>query len=137
MNDSAEQKGLLLYENIVYLHHPLHQAVRQMIEAGTIGRVRELRTSFGFMLSAKEGFRTRADQGGGAFLDQARYPLSAAQYFLSGTAYRFTGRAFFRNGLNVAMNASALTDRNERFSFSIGFEQPYACWYEIVGEKGS
>ena len=132
----AERKRLLLYENIMYLHHPLHREVKRLIAAGAIGRVRELRTSFGFMLSDKEGFRTRADQGGGAFWDQARYPLSAALFFLAGAAYMFTGQALFRNGLNVAMNANALTDCDERFSFSIGFEQPYACWYEIVGETG-
>jgi dTDP-3,4-didehydro-2,6-dideoxy-alpha-D-glucose 3-reductase len=136
MTQSAGQKGLLLYENIMYLHHPLHQAVRNIIAAGTIGRVTGLRTSFGFMHSATDGFRMRTDQGGGAFFDQARYPLSAALFFLAGSRYRFKGEAFFRNGLNVAMNASALTDCNETFSFSIGFEQPYECWYEIIGEKG-
>lgn len=133
----ADQKGLLLYENIMYLHHPLHAEVKRLITAGAIGRVRAFRTTFGFTLSDAGGFRTRTDQGGGAFFDQARYPLSAARFFLSGTEYQFTGQAFFRNGLNVAMNASALTDRDERFSFSTGFEQPYECWYELVGEKGS
>jgi len=136
MTEYAAHKDLLLYENMVYLHHPLHSIVRRMVADGAIGRVRELRTSFGFMLGDARGFRTNADQGGGAFFDQARYPLSAALFFLAGNAYEFTGRAFFRNRLNIAMEASALTDQNERFSFSLGFEQPYACWYEIVGEQG-
>ncbi len=136
MTAYAEQQGLLLYENIMYLHHPLHREVRQLVAAGTIGKVWELRTSFGFVLPDTGGFRTKADQGGGVFYDQVRYPLSAALFFLAGTAYRFKGRAYFRNGLNVALNASALTDRDESLSFSIGFEQPYECWYELVGEKG-
>ncbi len=132
----AGQKGLLLYENIMYLHHPQHRMVKDMIASGVIGKIRELRTSFGFLLQDREGFRMKPAEGGGAFLDQARYPLSAALFFLEGSDYRFNGRAFFRNGLNVAMTASAVTDRKERFLFSIGFEQQYECWYEIVGEQG-
>ena len=132
----AEQRGLLLYENIVYLHHPLHCAVKQMVACGTIGNVTELRTSFGFVIKESGGFRTNAGEGGGAFFDQARYPLSAALFFLAGITYQFRGQAFFRNGMNVAMAARALTDRNESLTFSIGFEQSYACWYEIIGEKG-
>lgn len=137
LTDYAERKGLLLYENIMYLHHPQHRIVRDMIASGVIGRVRELKTCFGFTLTDHGGFRMKTDQGGGAFLDQARYPLSAALFFLEGTGFRFHGQAFFRNGLNVAMHAEALTDRNERFQFVIGFEQEYACWYEITGEQGS
>jgi len=137
MTEYAEQKKLLLCENIMYLHHPRHQIVKNMIASGAIGTVTELRTSFGFMLRDREGFRMTADEGGGSFLDQARYPLSAALFFLAGAAYRFEGRSFFRSGLNVAMKATALTDCNERFTFSIGFEQQYECWYEIIGEKGT
>lgn len=136
MTGYAEQKGLLLYENIVYLHHPLHRAVREIVAAGRIGRIRELRTAFGFIAKDSDGFRMKADQGGGAFFDQVRYPVSAAQYFLAGTVYQFKGQAFFRNGLNVSMRVRAVTDHNEQFLFSIGFEQPYECWYEIVGENG-
>jgi predicted dehydrogenase len=137
MTGYAEQKGLLLYENIMYLHHPQHRIIKTMIASGAIGRVRELRTVFSFTLQDKEGFRTNAQQGGGAFLDLARYPLSAALFFLKGAQYRFNGRAYFRSGLNVAMEANVLTERDERLIFSIGFEQPYECWYEIVGEKGT
>ena len=137
MTGYAEVKGLLLYENIVYLHHPRHQAVKNMIAAGTIGVITELRTSFGFMLKDCGGFRMKTGQGGGAFLDQARYPLSAALFFLTGAAYRFDGRALFRNGLNVAMRVNARTDCDEHFTFSIGFEQDYECWYELVGERGT
>lgn len=133
----AERKGLLLYENIMYLHHPRHRIVRDMVASGSIGALRELRTSFGLLLRNHDGFRMNAGQGGGAFLDLARYPLSAALFFLDGPLHQFEGRAFFRDGLNVAINATALTDRDERFTFSIGFEQQYECWYEIIGEKGT
>jgi len=132
----AEQKGLLLYENIMYLHHPQHHLIKKMIAANCIGKVRSLRTGFAFPLSDRNNFRMKTEQGGGAFLDQARYPLSAALFFLNGATYSFKGHSFFRGDLNVGMNACAVTDAGEVFSCSIGFEQQYECWYEIIGEQG-
>jgi predicted dehydrogenase len=136
MADSAARGGLLLYENIMYLHHPRHRKVRELIEAGAIGAVRSVRAAFGFRLAGHEGFRRRPEQGGGSFHDLARYPVSTALHFLQGRDYRFSGYSYFRRGLNVAMSARAVTSAGETFSFSIGFEQEYECWYEIAGDKG-
>lgn len=132
----AEQKGLLACESMAYLHHPQQAAARDLIAGGVIGTVRMLRTAYGFTLTAQEDFRLHAEQGGGAFHDLARYPLSAALFFLQGRISAFRGHALCREGLNIAMDASAVTSAGERLVLSIGFAQSYECWYEIVGDKG-
>jgi predicted dehydrogenase len=136
MLSHAEKRGLLLYENIMYVHHPQHRKVRELIAAGAIGTIRALRAGFGFRLE-QDGFRLKADQGGGAFHDLARYPLSAALQFLRGERYRFTGYSLMRGDLNVGMSACAITGAGELVTFSIGFEQQYECWYELLGDRGS
>lgn len=132
----ARSGKLLLYENMMYLHHPQHRLVRDMIDRGTIGKVVSLRTAFGFHLPASRGFRLDPDRGGGAFHDLIRYPLSTALYFLKGPEYRFSGYSSMRGALNVGMTACAATSEGENFSFTIGFEQQYECWYELVGDRG-
>ena len=136
MTSRARRKGLLLYENMMYQHHPQHQLVRDIINAGTIGKVVSLRAAFGFHLPVNHGFRRDPDQGGGSFHDLIRYPLSTALYFLKGRSYRFTGYSWMRGALNVGMTACAATSEGEGFSFTIGFEQQYECWYEIIGDRG-
>jgi NDP-hexose-3-ketoreductase len=120
----------------MYLHHPQHRIIKEIIAADAIGEIRSLSAAFAFQLTMKDNFRSKPDHGGGAFYDQASYPLSAALFFLEGTSYKFRGKSFFRGGLNIGMQAHALTDRNENLAFSIGFEQQYECWYELAGEKG-
>jgi predicted dehydrogenase len=135
MTAYAGQRGLLLSENIMYLHHPLHAEARRIVARGDIGRLKAMRSSFGFFL-ADPGFRLSVLPGGGAFHDQARYPLSAALFHLHGEFVRFTGHALFRNGVNVGLNACGITSAGESMYFSMGFEQQYECWYELIGDRG-
>ena len=132
----AERRGLLLLENLAYLHHPQHAIVRNLIAEGAIGTVRMLRTAFGFSLATDANFRRSPERGGGAFHDIARYPLSAALFFLQGPPASFRGHALFRNGLNIAMQASAITAAGQRLQLSFGFDQHYECWYELAGDRG-
>ena len=132
----AGERGVLLYENLMYLHHPQHAAVKGLIDAGRIGRLRSLRSVFAFPVPAAGNFRLDPERGGGAFHDLARYPLSTALHFLQGDSYRFRGFALDRSGLNVAMHGTALTSAGEVFTFSIAFGQQYESYYEIIGELG-
>lgn len=136
MLDEADRYGVLLYENLMYLQHPQHAAVKRCLEAGRIGRVTAFRTVFGFPEPPAGNFRLDPAMGGGAFHDLNRYPLSAALYFLQGEIYRFRGISFARGRLNLAMHGVASTSADEAFSFSIAFGQQYESYYEIIGEHG-
>lgn len=133
---AAEKRGVLLYENLMCLHHPQHAAVKRYIEQGHIGRITSFRTSFGFPHPPSGDFRLDPAAGGGAFHDLNRYPLSAATYFLQGDEYRFYGISIDRERLNLAKHGVAATSAGEAFSFSIAFGQQYESYYEIVGELG-
>lgn len=136
MLSAAGKRGVLLYENLMYLQHPQHAAVKRCIEQGHIGRITSFRTAFGFPAPPAGNFRLDPAMGGGAFHDLNRYPLSAASYFLQGDAYRFRGISIDRERLNMAMHGVAATSADEAFSFSIAFGQQYESYYEIIGELG-
>lgn len=136
MLSCAEERGLLLYENLMYLQHPQHAMVKEIVSRGEIGRLVTLRSVFGFPLPAGENFRCDPRQGGGAFHDLARYPLGTALYFLQGEEYRFRGFAVERHGLNVGMHGVARTSADETFTFTMAFGQQYESYYEIIGEQG-
>lgn len=136
MLSAAEKRGVLLYENLMYLQHPQHAAVKRCIEQGHIGRITGFRTAFGFPVPPAGNFRLDPAMGGGAFHDLNRYPLSAATYFLQGDEYRFYGISSDREQLNLSMHGVAATSADEAFSFSIAFGQQYESYYEIIGELG-
>jgi predicted dehydrogenase len=132
----AEENGRLLYENIMFLHHPQHRLVHEIILAGTIGPIKQLRANFCFNHARPDDFRLNPAQGGGSFHDQARYPLAAALYHLQGALGEFHGVTRYHNGLDMAVSGSAITTAHELFTFTIAFDQPYEAGYEIIGEQG-
>lgn len=137
MLEAADRCGRLLYENLMYLRHPQHAAVKTLIEAGHIGRLLSLRSEFAFPGPAAGDFRLDPAMGGGAFHDMNRYPLSAALYFLTGKLHRFIrGGAQVRKGLNRSLWAESQTDSGEEFSFQVAFGQHYRSFYEISGARG-
>ncbi|MFA7403180.1 MAG: Gfo/Idh/MocA family oxidoreductase [Pelobacteraceae bacterium] len=138
MLDAADRNGKLLYENLMYLQHPQHEAVRAIISSGRIGRVRSLRSEFAFPGPADGDFRLDAAMGGGAFHDLNRYPLSAALFFLEGKDHRFVrGSTEVRDGLTISLQAESGTEAGESFSFLVSFGQQYRSFYEITGERGN
>jgi predicted dehydrogenase len=136
MLSAAERSGRLLYENLMFLHHPQHAVVKELLDSGRIGRIVALRSCFGFPFPKNSDFRLDPLQGGGAFHDLARYPLGTARYFLETPPKRFRGHALYRDGLNTALQGTAVTRGEELFSFSMVFGQQYESYYEIVGETG-
>jgi NDP-hexose-3-ketoreductase len=137
MTGRAEERALLLYENMMYLHHPQHALIRNIVLSGKVGAIKILRAAYGFNLADKTNFRMNPQEGGGAFYDLLRYPVSTAQYFLDDDLEDCTGYALLRKGLVVGMHGSARMQGNTVFAFSVGFEQQYESYYEIVGERGS
>jgi predicted dehydrogenase len=136
MTDCAEKHGLLLFENLMFLYHPQHAAVKYILENGNIGRLLELKAVFGIPELQAGNFRLDPDAGGGAFHDMARYPIATALYFLGGGNYSFKGFAFDKGRLNVSVCCSALTSNNELFTCSMRFGQEYECYYELIGSGG-
>lgn len=137
MHDVAARHERLLYENLMYLQHPQHTAIKKLAASGHLGRLRSLRATFTIPALPAKNFRNDPSCGGGTFHDQIRYPLSAALYFFSGENYIFQGRSHYDGELLTAMHGTGVTERKEIFHFSIGFGLPYQSTYELIGERGS
>jgi len=137
MLSAAARNGRLLFENLMYLQHPQHAIIKSILAAGRIGTVTGLHCEFTFPGPAPGTFRLDPRQGGGAFHDLNRYPLSAADYFLQGSiADMVRCDADWRDGMIMALAVEARTTEDERFSFTIAFGRPYRSFYEIMGTGG-
>jgi NDP-hexose-3-ketoreductase len=138
MLDAATRNGVLLYENLMYLQHPQHGRIREMLAAGRVGAVTGLNCEFTIPGPAPGNFRLDPQQGGGAFHDLNRYPLSAAGYFLRGELRNIVRCDIVKQDeMVMSMTTEAYTTANERFSFVIAFGQPYRSFYEFSGTHGS
>jgi predicted dehydrogenase len=81
MFDAAQRSGCVLAEAFMYRSHPLIHAVMGAIDAGKIGRVRLIRTSFCFRVwKTENNIRFDAKLAGGALMDIGCYCVNFSRF---------------------------------------------------------
>ncbi|MEU5581776.1 Gfo/Idh/MocA family oxidoreductase [Streptomyces huasconensis] len=134
----ARAGGLVLSENVLFVHHARHRAVRQLIEDGAIGEVRAFHAAFTVPRPPDEDIRHRAELGGGALGDMGVYPVRAAQHLL-GDDLRVAGAVLHTApGSEVETSGAALlrTPAGVSVHCTFGMEHSYRSFYEVWGERG-
>lgn len=133
----AEEKGLALYENYAFGLHRQIAKIRELLEEGTIGELRLIRTAFGFPYRSAEDFRYDKKMGGGALLDCGGYALKAVQLFTGGGLHVVMSALHHTDRHDVDMYGSAvLTDQNSvEAQIAFGMDNSYKCELEIWGSR--
>ncbi|MCX5443945.1 Gfo/Idh/MocA family protein [Streptomyces nigrescens] len=132
----AEDRDLVLRENFMFLHHPQHDAVADLIAEGRLGGLRSFRGAFCFPPLPTEDIRYVPGLGGGALLDAGVYPLRAAAMLL-GPGLRVAGataRVRQSDGLDLSGQALLVSPSGVLASVEFGFEHAYGSSYSLWGE---
>ncbi|GAA0322564.1 Gfo/Idh/MocA family oxidoreductase [Actinoallomurus spadix] len=135
---AGRARGLVVQENLMFLHHPQHTAVQKMVDDGRIGELRAFTASMGIPRRAGEDIRLRSELGGGALLDVGVYPVRAAQLFL-GPHLDVRGAALRHDAsYGVDVGGAALLARADGVTaeLSFGFGMSYRNMYALWGEDG-
>lgn len=132
----AEERGLVLKENAMFLHHSQHAAVDRFVAEGAIGTLRGFTGAFTVPPLPAPNIRNHADLGGGALLDVAIYPVRAALRFL-GPALQVVGATLREDG-GVVRSGSALlvTPEGVWAQVTFGMEHAYRTDYTLTGSRG-
>ncbi|MEU9001578.1 Gfo/Idh/MocA family oxidoreductase [Streptomyces sp. NPDC048551] len=135
----AEERGLVLRENFMFLHHAQHAAAARLLADGALGELRSFEAAFTIPALPPDDIRHRADLGGGALLDVGVYPLRIAQFFLGAAlevvGAELTGRpehAVERGGSVVLRSPAGVEAR-----LAFGMEHAYRSAYALHGSGGS
>ncbi len=79
----AKEKGLVMAEAMTIYHMPLYKKLREILDAGTLGKVNLLTMNFGSFKEYDENNRFfNRNLAGGAMLDIGVYALSFVRWFL-------------------------------------------------------
>ncbi|GGJ51482.1 Gfo/Idh/MocA family protein [Streptomyces brasiliensis] len=133
----ARERGLLLMEGFMFLHHSQHARVRRLVADGLIGEVQLFFAEFGIPLRP-------APQPGGAparastLPEVAAYPLRAAQLFL-GPGLRVAGaqeRPAGAHGPSPAGSALLVAPDGRAAQLAYGVEHAYLSGYGLWGSEG-
>ncbi|MFH7340437.1 Gfo/Idh/MocA family protein [Streptomyces sp. KHY 26] len=135
----AAGRGLVLMENVMFVHHRRHRAVQRLVADGAIGEVRAFHAAFTIPPLPDGDIRYDPDLGGGALADVGIYPLRAALHFL-GPGLRVSGARLTRGaGRRVETSGAALlsTPGTATAQITFGMEHAYRSAYELWGSEGS
>jgi xylose dehydrogenase (NAD/NADP) len=79
MFEAARRHGVYLVEGYPYRAQPQTLKLRELLDAGTLGRVQLIQASFGFIMSNEANIRLNPALAGGALMDAGVYPVSLAR----------------------------------------------------------
>jgi predicted dehydrogenase len=135
--EQARAAGRTLMENIAFLLHGQHRAVRAVQDAEQLGELRVFSSAFGIPPLRPGNIRYRPELGGGALLDVGFYPLRAAQLFL-GPDLRVIGAELRTGaaGVDVAGSVLLAAPGGASVQLSFGFEHFYRNEYELWCSAG-
>jgi xylose dehydrogenase (NAD/NADP) len=149
--DAAERTGFLLSEAFMYRHNPQTRRVVELVEAGAIGELRLIRSTFSYGLYDEDNIRLRADVEGGALMDVGCYNVSwsrllggepervwgEAWYGPSGTDWVFAGTLRFPGDVIATFDCgTAMTERDELEAIgsegSLFLDDPFHCNVPVI-----
>jgi len=134
MFDAARRNGVHVVEGYPYRAQPQTRRMRELLDAGAIGRVQFVQASFGFPLTDPSNIRMNPALGGGALMDAGSYPVSlvrmiagerptrvqsTARWAETGVDRTLAGTLEFASGLLAQITCSFATARNRR-AFIVG-----------------
>jgi NDP-hexose-3-ketoreductase len=135
----GERAGLGVLECTMFRDHPQFQRIERIVATGGVGRVRSVSARFGFPHLPPTDFRYQLDMGGGALLDAAFYPISAARLLLPGPL-RVVGSLVFKEApyeVDTRGGAFLAGPGGVTAFLEWGFGMAYRNEVEIWGEDGT
>ncbi|MFF5448594.1 Gfo/Idh/MocA family protein [Streptomyces sp. NPDC012888] len=136
--ERARALGLVLRENVMFVHHGQHAVVRRLLADGAIGEPRSLHAAFTVPAPADGDIRYDPGLGGGCLADIGLYPVRAAVHLL-GPELDVAGAVLSSApGRRVETSGAALLRRADGVvaQLSFGMEHAYRSRYEVWGSEG-
>lgn len=133
----AEEKGLAVHENYMFLYHSQLAYIKKLIANGELGEIRLYRMSFGFPKRGEGDFRYNRELGGGALLDCGGYPVRLALELLGDTARVTQAKLVQPAGYEVDLFGNAVLENDDGLcaQVSFGMDNAYQCQLEVWGSK--
>jgi D-xylose 1-dehydrogenase (NADP+, D-xylono-1,5-lactone-forming) len=137
MVDHCRKCGVVLMEAFMWRHQPRSLALRQMVQDGSLGELRLIRSSFSFPIEPGD-WRLDPARGGGALWDVGCYGVNTARFFAGEEPSRCRSIAHFGpSGVDLSLAALLEFPNGVLASIDCSFEQPFRCHYELSGTRGS
>ena len=128
-----------LWEAFVFPFHPQTDRVRELIAAGTIGELREIRSSFHFRLDDEQDVRMLLELAGGSVQDVGCYPIRLARLLFDAEPdleRTVAGARWARTGVDEECWGAFAFPDDRRLVLSCGFRAEDDTSTTLLGTHG-
>ncbi len=104
---AARRRGVTLVEAFPYRSQPHTIKLKELVDAGTIGRIVSIQAAFGFTVADAENVRFDPELAGGALMDAGTYPVSLVRQLAGARPIRVYASALWHaRGVDQTLIAS-------------------------------
>ena len=134
----ARKKNLVLQENYMFQYHAQLADIEKIIASGELGKLRLVRTSFGFPRRAGGDFRYVKELGGGTMLDNGGYTIKLINRLLGRSTRLVASRLDYdeETGVDIFGTAEFMNADGVLAQAAFGMDCQYQCSLELWGSKG-
>ena len=134
----AGSMGLVIQENYMFQYHAQLADIEKIIASGELGKLRLVRTSFGFPRRADGDFRYVKKLGGGTMLDNGGYTIKLIDRLLGKSTRLVAARLDYdeETGVDIFGTAEFMNADGVLAQAAFGMDCQYQCSLELWGSKG-
>lgn len=134
----AGSMGVVLQENYMFQYHAQLADIEKIIASGELGKLRLVRTSFGFPRRATGDFRYVKELGGGTMLDNGGYTIKLINRLLGKSARLVSSGLDYdeETGVDIFGTAEFMNADGVLAQAAFGMDCQYQCSLELWGSKG-
>lgn len=135
----ASAAGVKVMEGFMFRFHPQHERVREIIDSGLIGKVRDTHASFSFFLGPSRMYRLieSVSNGGGVMWDIGPYAIHTSRMWFDTLAVSVIASSeLLENGADISTSGILSFGEGRYAHFDVSFERSRQSEYTVVGTKG-
>jgi xylose dehydrogenase (NAD/NADP) len=135
---AARSHDRVVAEAFMYRSHAQTRTVKELVEAGKIGKVKLVRGSFTFKLTELGDYRLDPAMGGGGLWDVGCYPLSYTRSVLGAEPLEVFGQQVTGpTGVDESIVAQLRFPGDVFAQFDCSIAVPFHVFMEVVGDEGT
>ena len=133
----AEQKGLAVHENYMFLYHSQFSYIKDIVQSGQLGKLRQLDFMFSFPRRSTEDFRYSKELGGGALLDCGGYTVRGALELLGHDISVESATLCYEGEIDLYGSVTLKDENGTIANLVFGMDNSYRCDVNINGQVGN
>lgn len=139
MISACSRHGVWLMEGFMYRFHPQIAKLKQMVDAGDVGKISVIRSAWGFWLDDLEDIRYQKELGGGALMDVGCYCVNIIRLLTGQEPICVRGVAHLnkQKGVDETFAGILRFPKSEIGLLDCGFRRQFRENLEIIGESGT